>query len=83
MTRAETAQGHVYTLHAELEGGAYQEQFRQLLQGWREQGYVLASMGELFAMLDIERLPRRQIVSGTVAGRSGTLACMGAAAGAI
>jgi undecaprenyl phosphate-alpha-L-ara4FN deformylase len=79
ITRAGSAHGHVYTLHAELEGGAYLEQFRQLLLGWREQGYVLASMGELFAMLDIAGLPRRQIVSGSVAGRSGTLACMGAA----
>jgi peptidoglycan/xylan/chitin deacetylase (PgdA/CDA1 family) len=77
MTRADAAHGHVYTLHAELEGGAYIGQFRQLLQGWREQGYRLASMGELFAMLDVAKLPRRQIARGCVAGRSGTLACIG------
>jgi undecaprenyl phosphate-alpha-L-ara4FN deformylase len=77
MTRADPVYGHVYTLHAEMEGGAWLEEFKRLLRGWREQGYVLATMGEMFAGLEVGKLPRRHIVDGTVAGRSGTLACIG------
>jgi peptidoglycan/xylan/chitin deacetylase (PgdA/CDA1 family) len=77
LTRADAEHGHVYTLHAELEGGAYLTDFRRLLLGWREQGYTLASLGDMFTRLDIARLPRRRIMQGTVAGRSGTLACIG------
>jgi undecaprenyl phosphate-alpha-L-ara4FN deformylase len=76
LTSADSAHGHVYTLHAELEGGAWLEEFARLLRGWREQGYTLASMGDLFARLDIAKLPRRQIKQGSVPGRSGTLACI-------
>jgi hypothetical protein len=41
----------VFTLHAELEGMKLLPAFRQLLVGWREQGYELVSMGALLAGL--------------------------------
>jgi hypothetical protein len=39
--------GHVYTLHAELEGGLWAPAFETLLEGWKKLGYRLSSMGEL------------------------------------
>jgi undecaprenyl phosphate-alpha-L-ara4FN deformylase len=69
---------HVYTLHAELEGMRLVPTFERLLAGWREQGYRLASCRELFASVDVARLPRHRVACGEVAGRSGTLALQGA-----
>jgi len=66
--------GHVYTLHAELEGQKWMPIFEQLLQGWREQGYELVSMKQYLQGLDIDKLPRQEVTMGEVAGRSGTLA---------
>jgi undecaprenyl phosphate-alpha-L-ara4FN deformylase len=65
---------HVFTLHAELEGGAYLEPFERLLRTWRNRGVRLTDLASYAGTLDFERLPRRQIVAGTVEGRSGTLA---------
>jgi len=69
--------GHVFTLHAELEGMALLGAFTRLLAGWREQGYALGSLGELYATLDPGRLPCHAVVNGEVAGRSGLLAVQG------
>ncbi|HEY2035467.1 MAG TPA: polysaccharide deacetylase family protein [Steroidobacteraceae bacterium] len=78
-----TEQGgdHVFTLHAELEGGAYLGGFERLLAAWRARGFDLTDVGSYAQTLDPVRLPRCPIVSGTVAGRSGTLAVQGAAQG--
>ena len=72
--------GHVYTLHAELEGGKLAGAFQQLLAGWRAQGYQLGTLRDYFADLDPARLPRHEVSDGTVPGRSGTLAVQGEAA---
>jgi undecaprenyl phosphate-alpha-L-ara4FN deformylase len=72
-------QDHVYTLHAELEGGAYLESFARLLRGWRARGTELTDLASYAVSLDLARLPRCEIVSGTVDGRSGTLALQAAA----
>lgn len=69
----------VFTLHAELEGGAYLEGFERLLRAWRSRGFNLTDLGSYAQTLDIPRLPRCEILSGTVAGRSGTLALQGPA----
>ncbi len=65
---------HVFTLHAELEGGAYLPSFERLLRGWQERGVRLTDLKGYAAQLDVARLPRCGIVAGTVEGRSGTLA---------
>ena len=65
---------HVFTAHAELEGGNWHAIFDELLSGWREQGYELVSLKALYDSLDLSNLPRREVVRGTVPGRSGTLA---------
>src|SRR5258706_11965212 len=43
MTRREAPFGHVFTLHAELEGMKFAPIFERLLGGWREQGHELIS----------------------------------------
>jgi len=74
-TTREPSRNHVFTLHAELEGGKYLLSFSRLLNGWRERGFELGDLAASFARLDLTSLPRCPIVNGTVPGRSGTLAC--------
>jgi hypothetical protein len=79
-SREAPPQGHVYTLHAELEGGRLAPHFERLLEGWRALGYELVSMRALYAALDPAALPRCRVREGSVPGRSGTLALQGGAA---
>ena len=77
LTRERPAAGHVYTLHAELEGGKLASAFETMLAGWKSQGYDLVSMRTLAESLDLRSLPRNEIAFGSVAGRSGSLALQG------
>lgn len=72
----------VFTLHAELEGGAYLESFERLLRAWKARGALLTDLAGFMRQLDLSVLPRCSIVAGTVAGRSGTLAVQAPANGA-
>ncbi len=65
--------GHVYTLHAELEGGKLLPVFEQLLAGWKSQGYDLVSLRQYLSGLK-DDLPRREVALRGISGRSGTLA---------
>ncbi|MBV8784492.1 MAG: 4-deoxy-4-formamido-L-arabinose-phosphoundecaprenol deformylase [Gammaproteobacteria bacterium] len=69
---------HVFTLHAELEGGAYLAAFERLLREWRARGYELTDLASYAGRLHLESLPVARIVYGTVPGRSGTLALQAA-----
>jgi len=69
--------GHVYTLHAELEGMKLAPVFEKLLAGWRTQGYSLISLRQYAQSLDIARLPRHVVVEGYIPGRSGPVAMQG------
>jgi len=69
--------GHVYTLHAELEGGRLLPVFERLVAGWREQGYELLSMRDYCDGLELQHLPHHDLVWGEVPGRSGELALQG------
>jgi peptidoglycan/xylan/chitin deacetylase (PgdA/CDA1 family) len=71
---ASARSGHVFTLHAELEGMKLLPVFRRLIGGWHAQGYQLVSMRTLFAQLDVASLPGGRVQSGSVPGRSGLLA---------
>jgi len=79
LTAQEAEHGHVYTLHAELEGQKWLPVFEQLLQGWREQGYERVSMRQYLEALDKAKLPRHALSLGAIEGRSGTLALQGGA----
>lgn len=65
---------HVFTLHAELEGGAYRDDFARLLRGWRAQGREFVTLADLAAATDPRSLPTARLTEGEVPGRSGTLA---------
>jgi undecaprenyl phosphate-alpha-L-ara4FN deformylase len=78
-TKKPSAHSHVFTLHAELEGGAYLSEFECLLTGWRSQGYRLITLGAAAQALDLAALPPCSIASGTVAGRAGELAVQASA----
>lgn len=77
LTAVPPVTGHVYTLHAELEGGKWLPVFEQLMQGWQEQGYEMVSMRQYLQGLDIGSLPRHEVVMRAVDGRVGTLAVQG------
>jgi peptidoglycan/xylan/chitin deacetylase (PgdA/CDA1 family) len=73
LTSNPPATGHVFTLHAELEGGKWMPVFEQLLQGWKAQGYDIVSMRRYFESLPAT-LPRHEVAMREVDGRVGTLA---------
>jgi peptidoglycan/xylan/chitin deacetylase (PgdA/CDA1 family) len=75
LTRAGRA--HVFTAHAELEGGHLAGVLEALLFGWKAQGYELVSLASFRRGLDDSKLPRHNVVFGEVPGRSGALALQG------
>ncbi len=81
LTAEAPAAGHVYTLHAELEGGKWMPVFEQLMQGWQAQGYELVSMRQYLQGLEATLLPRHEVVMREIEGRSGTLAVQGERSG--
>ncbi|HEY5776182.1 MAG TPA: polysaccharide deacetylase family protein [Xanthomonadales bacterium] len=66
--------GHVYTLHAELEGMKLMPVMEKLLEQWTSSGFGLMTLGQLHASLDRSALPRQEIKWAEVEGRSGLLA---------
>lgn len=77
LTREAPPTGHVYTLHAELEGMKLGPQFEKLLDGWQAQGHELVSLGGYLDSLAANVLPRHEVAVGPVPGRSGSLALQG------
>jgi peptidoglycan/xylan/chitin deacetylase (PgdA/CDA1 family) len=73
----ERPHGHVYTLHAELEGMQLLPVMDRLLGAWRSAGNLLTTLGEGHRVLDAGTLPRHEVVWGEVEGRSGLLAIQG------
>ena len=69
--------GHVFTLHAELEGMRLVTVLDQLIRGWKQQGYRLVSLGEMAQTLDRATLPHCHVVQGVIPGRSGLLTLQG------
>jgi peptidoglycan/xylan/chitin deacetylase (PgdA/CDA1 family) len=78
LSRDPLPSGHVFTLHAELEGLKLAPVLERLLEGWRAMGYDLVSLGEYFDSQPNKNLPRHETAVGEVAGRTGTLAVQGA-----
>lgn len=69
--------GHLFTLHAELEGGRFLDMFDRLLGRWRQRGVEFLSLGDLYHSLDPSLIPAHRLAMGEIPGRSGTLALQG------
>ena len=78
LTAKDAGRDQVFTLHAELEGGAYLGSFERLLRTWRARGVQLTDLATYAGTLDVKKLPRCTIVEGSVPGRSGVLALQAA-----
>ncbi|NNK99235.1 MAG: 4-deoxy-4-formamido-L-arabinose-phosphoundecaprenol deformylase [Xanthomonadales bacterium] len=70
--------GHVYTLHAELEGMKLMPAMEKLLEQWRLSGFECVTLRQLYASLDKSSLPECEIEMGELEGRSGLLALQAA-----
>jgi peptidoglycan/xylan/chitin deacetylase (PgdA/CDA1 family) len=76
-SRRPLAHGHVYTLHAELEGMQLLPVMDRLLTMWKTAGDNVGTMQDNYLALDLTQLENRSVTWGTVAGRSGLLATVG------
>ena len=74
---AASPHGHVYTLHAELEGMKLAPVFERLLAGWRERGDDFFTTRDIADSLDLETLPRCNVAWRELPGRSGVLTMQG------
>ena len=77
LTENPPATGHVYTLHAELEGMKLANTLDVLLEGWKGQGYELVSLKQYYESLDPASLPHHEVAMAEIPGRTGTLALQG------
>jgi peptidoglycan/xylan/chitin deacetylase (PgdA/CDA1 family) len=73
----EAGRPHVFTAHAELEGGRFDGLLEELIAGWKAQGYELVSLRSFLRAFDTSRLPHHEVTFGRVPGRSGALALQG------
>ncbi|MEJ1966874.1 MAG: hypothetical protein WDO56_37185 [Gammaproteobacteria bacterium] len=69
----------VFTLHAELEGGAYLNLFLELVDRWKASGFVMDDLAGRSASLRNVLLPVHELAIGQVDGRAGWLAVQGPA----
>ncbi len=70
-------QGHVYTLHAEIEGLRLLPVMEKLLVMWRAASGGVQPLGDVYRSLDLDRLPHHLIGWAQVPGRSQYLAIQG------
>ena len=73
LRRTEGDRDHVFTLHAEIEGGLLAPAFDALLEGWRAQGHRLGPLADSHRALGGAPLPLRPLAWGRAPGRSGEL----------
>ncbi len=69
--------GHVYTLHAELEGMKLRPVMDKLLRQWQQDGHDICSIEEYVRDLEFVTLPCYELNMGELKGRSGLLAKQG------
>jgi len=72
LTERPSAWGHVFTAHAELEGGELLFVLERLLRGWRAQGYEVLALRDYLSAVTRD-LPPHEVVLATIPGRSGTV----------
>jgi peptidoglycan/xylan/chitin deacetylase (PgdA/CDA1 family) len=73
----EASAPHVFTLHAELEGGRLAGVFEQLLTGWKAQGWDLVPTRALREAVEPMALPRCENALSPIDGRGGTVLTQG------
>jgi len=73
-SREALPRGHVYTLHAELEGMKLMPVMEKLLEQWKTSGFEFLTLHQLHESLDQKVLPKQEITWAEVEGRSGLLA---------
>lgn len=71
LERSEGDADHVFTLHAELEGGALAPTLTDLLAGWRAQGHALGPLASNYQNIRRDQLAESAVTWTTVPGRSG------------
>lgn len=76
LTAQDRPGGHVFSLQADL-GLALLPAVEQILAGWKRQGHEVVSLSGLFESIDASRLPRHELVRGSVPGRRGSLVLQG------
>ena len=76
-SRRSEPSGHVFTLHAELEGKRYLAVLEKLLKGWTERGDQLVSLVDLFSTLNVSSLPVHHVTMDELPGRTGLIALQG------
>jgi undecaprenyl phosphate-alpha-L-ara4FN deformylase len=77
LSRDPPPSGHVFTLHAELEGMKFAGVLERLLEGWKALGYELVPLRALAESLKATALPHCRVMDGEIPGRSGQLALQG------
>ena len=77
LTESSPLHGHVFTLHAELEGMRLKPVFEKLMIGWKAQGYELVPTRTIYETLKRNALPYYAAIQGEISGRSGTLLLQG------
>lgn len=73
-SRQQLPGGHVYTLHAELEGMKLMPVMEKLLEEWRTSGFKFVTLQQLYDSLDLSTLTKQEIDWVEFDGRSGLLA---------
>lgn len=66
--------GHVFTIRAAADAGKRLPALTALFAGWKEQGYRLGSLGQLFDTLDPTTLPWHSVEQRRWPAYAGTLA---------
>jgi peptidoglycan/xylan/chitin deacetylase (PgdA/CDA1 family) len=69
--------GHVYTLHAELEGMKLLSAMERMLDSWNDMGYQIVALGQMYGMLDHRSIPCHTVDTGEIFGRVGELSIQG------
>ncbi|HZF15402.1 MAG TPA: hypothetical protein VE046_05620 [Steroidobacteraceae bacterium] len=69
--------GHVFTLHAELEGMALLPALQTMLDTWRDNGFQLVALRDVLRTLEPGPLPRHRILMQAIPGRAGLVATQG------
>jgi undecaprenyl phosphate-alpha-L-ara4FN deformylase len=79
LSRLSPVRPQVLTIHAELEGGPYLDDFARLLGGCRQQGVEFFRLEDWARELLQEpgKMPTAAVTSGRLPGRAGTVSCQG------